>query len=185
MLSLENPGETHLLVQKGGESRLLSFDEIVFCEVIDRKVYLHRRLSQVLDYYDRLERLEAKLDDSRSCRNCSYGKDSFRLRDFFYLFLLTAEGVFLCGAKVSASLLYAVFMVEFMRFSHGIFNSLLSMLYLWVSAFCPRIFFLYPERAAILWMIWAIGLFRLPLVSTVFFINIFLLGRGTRQALCF
>lgn len=63
MTSMENPGETHLLVQKSGESSLLSFDEIVYCEVIDRKVYLHLRSSQVLDYYDRLEKLETKLDD--------------------------------------------------------------------------------------------------------------------------
>lgn len=79
---------------------------------------------------------------------------------FFYLLLLIAEGVFLCRAKVSISVLYAVFTVEFMRFSHGIFNSLLIMLYLQVSAFCPRIFFLYPAQTGILWMF--LGFMALP-----------------------
>lgn len=52
----------NLLVQKGYDSSLVPFDDIVFCEVIDRKVYLHLRSMQVIDYYDRLENLEKRLD---------------------------------------------------------------------------------------------------------------------------
>ncbi len=51
-----------LLIQRGYESRLIAFDEIVFSEIIDRKVYLHLRSGDVIDYYDRIENLETKLD---------------------------------------------------------------------------------------------------------------------------
>lgn len=61
-LSLQDAGEANLLVQKGYESRIVSFEDIVFCEVIDRKVYLHLASSEVVDFYDRIENLETKLD---------------------------------------------------------------------------------------------------------------------------
>lgn len=62
LASMRNENETSLLVQKGYESSIISFDDIVFCEVINRKVYLHLASSEVIDYYDRIERLESKLD---------------------------------------------------------------------------------------------------------------------------
>lgn len=61
--SLKNAGEANLLVQKGYESSIISFDDIVFCEIIDRKVYLHLSSSEVIDFYDRIENLESRLDD--------------------------------------------------------------------------------------------------------------------------
>lgn len=54
--------ERKLLVQKGYDSRILSFDEIVYCEIIGRKVYLHLTSSEVVDFYDRMENLYTKLD---------------------------------------------------------------------------------------------------------------------------
>ncbi|MCM1375803.1 MAG: response regulator transcription factor [Muribaculum sp.] len=51
-----------LLVQRGTESRIVTFEEIVYCEVMDRKIYLHLRSGETVDYYERIERLEAKLD---------------------------------------------------------------------------------------------------------------------------
>lgn len=62
MDSMRNAGEASLLVQKGYESRIISFDDIVFCEIIDRKVYLHLASSEVVDFYERIEKLETKLD---------------------------------------------------------------------------------------------------------------------------
>lgn len=59
--SMHNAGEAGLLIQKGYESRIISLDEIVFCEIIDRKIYLHLVSSQVIDYYDRIEKLETRL----------------------------------------------------------------------------------------------------------------------------
>ena len=61
--SMLNAGEVSLLVQKGYESRIIALEDIVFCEIIDRKVYLHLTSGEVVDFYDRIERLEARLDD--------------------------------------------------------------------------------------------------------------------------
>jgi len=56
------PGKGHLFVQKGHESNIISFQEIICCEIIDRKVYLYLASGEVIDYYDRIENLEKKLD---------------------------------------------------------------------------------------------------------------------------
>ena len=55
--------EDSLLVQKGYEGRIIPKDEIVFCEIIDRKIYLNLASGEVLDYYERIEHLETKLND--------------------------------------------------------------------------------------------------------------------------
>lgn len=60
--SMRNAGEESLLVQKGYESRIVSREDIMYCEIIDRKVYLHLSSGEVLDFYDRIEHLEARLD---------------------------------------------------------------------------------------------------------------------------
>ncbi|MDE6312353.1 MAG: LytTR family DNA-binding domain-containing protein [Lachnospiraceae bacterium] len=62
LVSMKNAGESSLLVQKGYESRIIFLEEIVFCEIIDRKVYLHLASSEILDFYDRIKNLETKLD---------------------------------------------------------------------------------------------------------------------------
>ncbi len=62
-VSMSSAGEDSLLVQKGYESRIIRKDDIVFCEIIDRKIYLNLASSEVVDYYERIENLETKLDD--------------------------------------------------------------------------------------------------------------------------
>ncbi len=59
--SMQNAGEDSLLVQKGYEGRIIREDEIVFCEIIDRKIYLDLTSGEVVDYYERIENLESKL----------------------------------------------------------------------------------------------------------------------------
>ncbi len=61
--AIQDADEANLLVQKGYESTIVPFDDIVFCEIIDRKVYLHLRSGDVIDYYDKMENLETKLDN--------------------------------------------------------------------------------------------------------------------------
>lgn len=50
-----------LLVQRGTAREVVPLDEIVYCEVMGRKVYLHREDGGVLDYYDKLADLERRL----------------------------------------------------------------------------------------------------------------------------
>ena len=59
--SMQNSDEDSLLVQKGYEGRIIREEEIVFCEVIDRKIYLNLASGEVVDYYERIENLETKL----------------------------------------------------------------------------------------------------------------------------
>ena len=61
-VSMQNAGEASLLVQKGREGRIIRTDDIVFCESIDRKIYLNLVSDEVIDYYERIEHLETKLD---------------------------------------------------------------------------------------------------------------------------
>lgn len=64
-LSLQDrcsPEKASLLVRKGCESNIISFEDIIFCEIIDRKVYLYLTSGEVVDYYERIENLERKLD---------------------------------------------------------------------------------------------------------------------------
>ena len=60
--SMSQAKSARLLVQRGCESSVISFDDIVFCEVINRKVYLHLKSSQVIDFYEKMENLEMRLD---------------------------------------------------------------------------------------------------------------------------
>lgn len=61
LASIQNTSEGSLLVQKGYEGRIIRKDEIVFCEIIDRKIYLNLASGEVVDYYERIENLETKL----------------------------------------------------------------------------------------------------------------------------
>lgn len=61
--SMQNVREANLLVQKGHESRIIPLKDIVFCEIIDRKIYLHLTSSEIVDFYDRIENLETRVDD--------------------------------------------------------------------------------------------------------------------------
>ncbi len=63
LLSMKNANKENLLIQKGTACNIVSFNEIIFCEIIDRKVYLHLKSADVIDYYDRIENLEKKLDN--------------------------------------------------------------------------------------------------------------------------
>ena len=59
--SMQNASEDSLLVQKGYEGRIIREEEIVFCEIIDRKIYLNLVSGEVVDYYERIDNLETKL----------------------------------------------------------------------------------------------------------------------------
>lgn len=54
--------EEKLFVKKGGACRVVLFSQIVYCEVLGRKVYLHQSDGETIDYYERLNHLEKHLD---------------------------------------------------------------------------------------------------------------------------
>lgn len=60
--AIETGSNTNLFVQKGNECNIIPFDDIVYCEIINRKVYLHLVQQEVIDYYEKIENLEKKLD---------------------------------------------------------------------------------------------------------------------------
>lgn len=57
-----NSSDTNLLVRKGNDCRIIPFDDIVYCEIINRKIFLHLDQREIIDYYDKIENLEKKLD---------------------------------------------------------------------------------------------------------------------------
>lgn len=63
LLSMKSADKENLLIQRGTESSIVSFKEIIYCEIINRKIYLHLKSANVIDYYDRIENLEKKLDN--------------------------------------------------------------------------------------------------------------------------
>lgn len=59
--ALERRRSRTLFIQRGTAWEVVPLDEIVYCEVLGRKIYLHRRDGSVLDYYDKLADLERRL----------------------------------------------------------------------------------------------------------------------------
>ena len=61
--TLEQRTETSLLIQKGNSCQVVLLEEIVYCEVWGRKVYIHQKDKTVIDYYEKLKQLEQYLDN--------------------------------------------------------------------------------------------------------------------------
>lgn len=62
LISLKSAKEKSLFIQRKSENRIIFFDDIIFCEIMNRKVYLHLQSEEIIDYYDKIENLETKLD---------------------------------------------------------------------------------------------------------------------------
>jgi len=62
LYGIQNHLYKNLLVHKGNEFNIISFNDIIYCEIINRKIFLHLLCNKVMDYYDRIENLEKKLD---------------------------------------------------------------------------------------------------------------------------
>lgn len=62
LASIQDQNKTCLLIQKRNEWNIILFDHIIYCEIINRKVYLHLKNKSIIDYYDKIENLEKKLD---------------------------------------------------------------------------------------------------------------------------
>ena len=50
------------MIQRGTGCEVVRLSDIVYCEVLGRKIYLHKHDGTVSDYYDKLEDLERRVD---------------------------------------------------------------------------------------------------------------------------
>lgn len=60
--ALKKRSEKTVLIRKGTGCLVIAFEDIVFCEVIGRKTYLHTNKGETIDYYCKLEDLEQTVD---------------------------------------------------------------------------------------------------------------------------
>ena len=60
--SLEQRTAKNIIVQRGTSCVVVPLDQIVYCEVQGRKVYIHQSDGMIIDYYDKLEDLEQRMD---------------------------------------------------------------------------------------------------------------------------
>ncbi len=60
--SLERRAAKNIMIQRGTGCEVVPLSEIVYCEVLGRKIYLRKQDGTVIDYYDRLESLERRVD---------------------------------------------------------------------------------------------------------------------------
>lgn len=60
--SLEHRTAGDLFIQRGTRCEVIPLLDIVYCEVMGRKIYLHKRDGTVTSCYDKLEALERRLD---------------------------------------------------------------------------------------------------------------------------
>ncbi len=63
LTSIQDHNKKCLLIQKRNEWDIILFNDIIYCEIINRKIYLHLKNNSIIDYYDKIENLEKKLDD--------------------------------------------------------------------------------------------------------------------------
>ena len=59
---LEQRTAEDIVIQRGTGCEVVLLSDIVYCEVLGRKVYLHKNDGTVSDYYDKLEDLEGRVD---------------------------------------------------------------------------------------------------------------------------
>ena len=60
--SLEQRTAGDIVIQRGTGCEVVLLSDIVYCEVLGRKIYLHKSDGTVSDYYDKLEDLERRVD---------------------------------------------------------------------------------------------------------------------------
>lgn len=60
--TLEQGTAEDIVIQRGTGCEVVPLSDLVYCEVLGRKVYLHKRDGTVIDYYDKLEDLARRVD---------------------------------------------------------------------------------------------------------------------------
>ena len=60
--TLEQRTAASIVIQQGSGCEVVPLSDVVYCEVLGRKVYLHKKDGTVSGYYDKLEGLEQRVD---------------------------------------------------------------------------------------------------------------------------
>jgi DNA-binding LytR/AlgR family response regulator len=60
--ALDQRGAANIVIQRGTGCEVVPLSELVYCEVLGRKIYLHKQDGTVSGYYDKLEDLERRVD---------------------------------------------------------------------------------------------------------------------------
>ena len=60
--TLEQRTAASIVIQLGSGCEVVPLSDVVYCEVLGRKVYLHKADGTITGYYDRLEQLERRVD---------------------------------------------------------------------------------------------------------------------------
>lgn len=60
-LNKRTPGG--IVIRRGAGCEVVLPSDVVYCEVLGRKIYIHKRDGTVIDYYDRMENLERRVDE--------------------------------------------------------------------------------------------------------------------------
>ncbi len=59
----EQRTKKNLIIQRGNSCEIVLLSDIVYCEVQGRKIYIHQKDETVIDYYDKLENFERRVDE--------------------------------------------------------------------------------------------------------------------------
>lgn len=58
----EEQGARDIVIRRGTGCEVIPLSEILYCEVLGRKIYIHKSDGTVVDYYGRMEDLERRVD---------------------------------------------------------------------------------------------------------------------------
>ena len=62
MRVLEQQAAKSIVIQRGTSCEVILLSQIVYCEVQGRKIYIHQSDGRIIDYYDKLEDFERRVD---------------------------------------------------------------------------------------------------------------------------
>ncbi len=60
--ALEQRSAKNIVIQRGAGCEVVPLSDIIYCEVLGRKIYIHKRDGTMIEYYGRLEELERGVD---------------------------------------------------------------------------------------------------------------------------
>lgn len=60
--ALQQREARRIVVWRGTACEVISLSKIVYCEVQGRKIYIHQNDGKIIDYYDKMEALEQRMD---------------------------------------------------------------------------------------------------------------------------